>query len=334
MLAAPIAAPSLIKSDQPSPPASVEDDAPALAARLQPLYTQFLMDLDLKPTFKNHESEKLVEEVLKQAETTGVPFPANSHSYQSLMVGYAYADNCLPYYDLEVKVFVAIYTWLATICDDAERLDTIEDVALCQNRYTSGIEQPTTLLRAFAKQLQVAYHLYHPLVANLIFDSSLNLLTSTTLVAREGIKEKGYRPSKGGNCFPWYIRERDGVGKAYAWFTFPKKQFPNLDIPIEAIKDMTRFIAYVNNVLSFYKEILGGETSNYINSTASYERIDSNAALHKTAQDSVDCARRIQSVLAGKGKYEEAWRLHASGYLRMHLQRTLQALGGGSWEQS
>ncbi|RGP64952.1 longiborneol synthase [Fusarium sporotrichioides] len=315
-----IAAPSLIKSDQPSPLLD-GGDPPALAAHLQPLYTKFVADLDLKPEFKTYNSEKLLEEVLKHAEATGVPYPPNSHSYQSLMVGYAYVDNCLLYHDLEVKVFVAIYTWLATICDDAERLDIVADVEMFQQRYVHGIDQPTTLLRAFASQLQLAYDLYHPLVANLIINSSLNLLTSTALVAREGIKQKCYHPSKGGNYFPWYIRERDGVGEAYAWFTFPKTQFPNLDIPIEAIEDMTRFIAYVNDVLSFYKETLGGETNNYINTTAAYEGIDSTATLHKTSQDAVNCARRIESVLAGKGKYEEAWRLHASGYIQMHNMR-------------
>lgn len=106
------------------------------------------------------------------------------------------------------------------------------------------------LTQAFAKILQRAYDLYDPLVANLIVNGSFNLLTSTALVAREGIKDKQFNPSKGGNYFPWYIRERDGVGEAYAWFTFPKRQFPNLDIPIEAIEDMTRFIAFVNDVLS------------------------------------------------------------------------------------
>ncbi|RGP78366.1 longiborneol synthase [Fusarium longipes] len=314
--------------DRLSPPLSDGGDSPTLADRLRPIYIKFFRDLDLKPDFERFESDKLKEEVLRQAKATGVPFPHNSHSYQSLMVGYSYADNCLPYHDLEVKVFVAIYTWLATLCDDAERLNIVEDVELFQQRYLTGEEQPTTLTRAFAKQLKLAYKLYHPLVANLILNSSFNLLTSTALVAREGIKQKRYNPSKGGNYFAWYIRERDGVGEGYAWFTFPKRQFDNLDIPIEAIEDMTRFIAYVNDVLSFYKETLEGDDSNYINATAAYDETDAIATLDKTARDAIDCARRIESVLAGKGEYERAWRLHASGYLEMHVMRARYRL----WE--
>ncbi|KAJ4267559.1 Longiborneol synthase clm1 [Fusarium torreyae] len=322
------ATPNLNENGQLSPPGSDGGDPPSLAARLRPLYTKFFRDLDLKPAFKRFESERLMEEVLAHASKTGVPCPPNTYSYQSLMVGYTYADNCLPYHDLEVKVFVAIYTWLATLCDNAERLDIVADVQMFQQRYIKGDDQPTILLRAFASQLQLAYELYHPLVANLIINSSFNLLTSTALVAREGIKEKRYNPSKGGNYFPWYIRERDGVGEAYAWFTFPKRQFPNLDVPIEAIEDMTRFIAFANDVLSFYKETLEGETSNYINTTAAYDETDAITTLYKTSQDAVNCARRIESILAGKGEYEQAWRLHAAGYIQMHIMRARYRL----WE--
>ncbi|KAF5676907.1 longiborneol synthase [Fusarium heterosporum] len=312
---------SAVDAGRLSPPVSDGEDLPTLAARLRPLYTKFFKDLDLKPAFERYESGRLMEEVLAYAKTTGVPCPPNSYSYQSLLVGYTYADNCLPYHDLEVKVFVAIYTWLATLCDNAERLNIVNDVEMFQSRYLTGKEQPTILTQAFAKELRRAYELYHPLVANLIVNSSFNLLTSTALVAREGIKDKRYHPSKGGNYFPWYIRERDGVGEAYAWFTFPKRQFPNLDVPIEAIEDMTRFIAYANDVLSFYKETLEGETSNYINTTAAYDGTDSIVTLRKTAQDAIDNARRIESVLKGKDEYERAWRLHAAGYIQMHVMR-------------
>ncbi|KAK9420885.1 putative Longiborneol synthase [Seiridium unicorne] len=304
-----------------SPPGSDSGDAPDLATTLRPLYTQFFKDLELTQPFERFESEKLMEAVLEFARGTGVPHPPNSHSYQSLMVGYSYADNCLPYHDLEVKVFVAIYTWLATLCDDAERVGTVPDVELFQQRWMMGEKQPSIVLQAFADQLRLSYKLYHPLVANLIVVASFNLMTSTALVAREGIKNKTLCPSPGGQGFSWYIRERDGVGEGYAWFTFSKSQFPDLDVPIEAIDDMSRFIAFANDVLSFYKETLAGEVDNYISTKAAYSGGNYLTALKETAKDAIDCARRIESVLAGKGEYERAWRLHATGYIQMHVMR-------------
>lgn len=63
-----------------------------LATNLRPLYTQFFEDLNLTQPFERFESEKLMYAVLESAQSTGVPFDTNSHSYQSLMVGYSYAD--------------------------------------------------------------------------------------------------------------------------------------------------------------------------------------------------------------------------------------------------
>ncbi|KAF3015269.1 terpene cyclase [Neopestalotiopsis sp. 37M] len=297
-----------------SPPGSDAESSPDLAITLQPLYTRFFQDLQLTQPFERFESDKLMDAVLEFARETGVPHPPNSHSYQSLM-------NCLPYHDLEVKVYVAIYTWLATLCDDAELVDTVQDIALFQQRWMLDEKQPSIVLQAFSDQLRLTYKLYHPLVANLIVVASFNLMTSTALVAREGIKNKTKCPSPGGQNFSWYIRERDGVGEAYAWFTFSKSQFPDLDIPIEAIDDMARFIALANDVLSFYKEMLAGEVDNYISTKAAYSGSGYVTALKETAKDAIDCARRIESVLSGKGEYERAWRLHATGYIQMHVMR-------------
>ncbi|KAI0482206.1 isoprenoid synthase domain-containing protein [Xylariaceae sp. FL0804] len=301
-----------------TPPTSEPGDHVALAARLRPLYNQFFEDLRLQP-FERSESEKLKGAIFQCAKETGVPYPPNSHSYSALMVGYSYADYCFPYHALEVKVFVAIYTWLATLCDDAERVGTIPDVELFQQRWILGEPQPTIILQTWAEQLKVACKLYHPLIVNLIVTASFNLLTSTALVARNGIKDKTTSPSKGGGAFAWYIREKDDDGEAYALFTFPKAQYPELDIPIEAIDDMGRFIAFANDVLSFYKETLAGEVNNYIRSEAAYGDGDIFTTLKETAQGAIDCERRIASVLAGKGEYEEAWRLHAAGYIQMHV---------------
>lgn len=185
-----------------------------LAASLRPIYVQLISDLNLPP-LERFESEKLMAAVLEAAAATGVPHPPHSHSYESLLVGYSYADvscpsqrdrdilrilkrqpsslqtgpqNCYPYHPLDVKVYVAIYTWLATLCDDAERVGIVEDVALFQEHWVKGEPQPTILLRAFAEQIRLSYEYWHPLVANLIVDASFALLTATALGARNGSK--------------------------------------------------------------------------------------------------------------------------------------------------
>ncbi|KAB8218565.1 hypothetical protein BDV33DRAFT_175253 [Aspergillus novoparasiticus] len=103
-------------------------------------------------------------------------------------------------------------------------------------------------LQSLANYLRLAYKYYDPLVGNLIFTSFFNLLTSTALAAREEVKAITISPSQGGQGFPWYIREKDGAGEAFTWFTFPKSHCPKLDVPIEATLDMTRFLCLVNDI--------------------------------------------------------------------------------------
>ena len=70
--------------------------------------------------------------------------PYCAYFYRSFRITSSHrSQNCLPYLDIEVKVFVAIYTWLATLCDDAERVGAVADVEMFQQRYMLGEEQPT-----------------------------------------------------------------------------------------------------------------------------------------------------------------------------------------------
>ena len=73
--------------------------------------------------------------------------------------------------------------------------------------------------------------------------------------------------------------------------------------------------------IRFYKETLINETDNYVYATSMYNGTDTFSTLRETAQDAIDCIRRTENVLSGKGEYERAWKLHAAGYIQMHLVR-------------
>lgn len=81
-----------IKGKAPVSPPSSEGGLDDLATTLRPIYEKFLVDLRLTQPMERFESEKLMKAVLEYAEGTGVPCPPNSHSYESLLVGYSYAD--------------------------------------------------------------------------------------------------------------------------------------------------------------------------------------------------------------------------------------------------
>lgn len=58
------------------------------------------------------------------------------------------------------------------------------------------------------------------------------------------------KPSKGGNSWPWYLRNKDGIGDTYAYFTFCKSECPDISRFLEAVPDMSMYIALTNDILS------------------------------------------------------------------------------------
>ncbi|KAF5620071.1 longiborneol synthase [Fusarium sp. NRRL 52700] len=61
---------------------------------------------------------------------------------------------------------------------------------------------------------------WDPLIANFIVTASLNFLNSNALEARSEFHQ--IERTKAGRSWAWFLREKDSVGEAYAWFTFPR----------------------------------------------------------------------------------------------------------------
>ncbi|KAK6992657.1 terpenoid synthase [Favolaschia claudopus] len=66
--------------------------------------------------------------------------------------------------------------------------------------------------------------------------------------------------------FPHYLRSKSGIAEAYAAGVFKadKEQYLPLTKYIKVIPDLTFYIEVINDVLSFYKEEIAGETYNLI----------------------------------------------------------------------
>ncbi|QGI86738.1 hypothetical protein CEK25_013467 [Fusarium fujikuroi] len=103
---------------------------------------------------------------------------------------------------------------------------------------------------------------WDPLIANFIVTASLNFLNSNALEARDEFHT--IELTKADRSWAWFLREKDGVGEAYAWFTFPKALCPDISLFLEVVPDLSIWIGLTNDVLSFYKEEMAGETHDYI----------------------------------------------------------------------
>jgi hypothetical protein len=95
--------------------------------------------------------------------------------------------------------------------------------------------------------LEVHSH-WSSIAANLIISSSLNFITSTIIENRRLVKKE--MQVKSGRAWAYYRRNLDGLGDAFAIFTFPSALYPDVENYVQAIPDMARYIVHANDIIS------------------------------------------------------------------------------------
>ncbi|KAK6857667.1 hypothetical protein PG995_006494 [Apiospora arundinis] len=251
----------------------------------------------------------------EQAKEVGIPYPEGSQSWYSFKIGVYYAHVCYPRHPLEVRIYTGIYTWLAVLVDDGAKKDPREWSGFVA-RFPS-IPQPSPVAQAWASYIQRSYEYYDHWAASFIVTSSLNFVNASALANAE---LPHYVPTVGAKSWPYYLRDKDGLSEAYALLTFPRALYPHIACYMEALPDMIMYISFVNDIMSFYKEEIADEKSNYMHNRAFAENTDVHSVFKAVVSETIAAHRRIVLVLGGDGKekYAQAWLDHANGSVAMH----------------
>lgn len=77
--------------------------------------------------------------------------------------------------------------------------------------------------------------------------------------------------------------------------------------------------------LSFYKEELAGETSNYVHLRAAAEQTSPWEVLHDLTEEVLDTARRIEEITANDPELYALW----ERYLQVSIRTVLYVTAGG-----
>ncbi|KAK6064003.1 hypothetical protein SCUP234_12609 [Seiridium cupressi] len=281
---------------------------------LKPLIKQLDKELGYEGATSGDDLEGLLRGMHEQAAYVGIPYPEGTRSYYSFKVGVYYAHLCYPNHPLDVRIYTGIFTWLAVLVDDEANKNPEEWQGFIY-KFQSGVLQPSILARAWADYLRLSYKFYSPIVANFIVTSALNFINANVL---EGFELPKMTRTLGGDSWPYYLRDKDGISEAYVLLTFPKELYPDVSCYMEAIADMNKYISFTNDILSFYKEERAGEKHNYVHNRAFYEGRNVYAVFRDMINENVAAHRRIQLVLKDKEPYAKAWLEHAMGFVSMH----------------
>ncbi|KAI0409380.1 isoprenoid synthase domain-containing protein [Xylaria palmicola] len=289
-----------------------------LSYKLRPVLVQLEKTLGYTGAKVGSDYGAFLEAMYLQADGMRIPYPEGSHAWHSLQAGANYAYFCYRALPLEVRIFGGIYTWLAILVDDLSNRDP-EEWHQFVPRFFAGARQHGAVAQAWDGWLRTAYQHYPPTAANFIVTASLNF---TNACALEGSAVAKMTRTAGGQNWAYYIRDKTGVAEAYAWMTFPRSICPEPSLYVEAIEDMNRYLCYVNDVYSFYKEELAAETDTYMHLRASYEGVGAFEMLKQVVKEVEDIDRRIALVLEGKTLYAQLWKDQALGYLSFHKTST------------
>jgi len=124
--------------------------------------------------------------------------------------------------------------------------------------------------------------------------------------------------SNAAHSWPYYFREKIGCSEAYAFMLFPTTSNLDISVYIQFVNDIAFFINLSNDVLSFYKEFLAGETNNYVSNRAHVTGKSLSDTLQDTVNDTLAAYARITKGFESTDA-SIAWRRFVHGSLDFHF---------------
>ncbi|KAF8688291.1 hypothetical protein AX14_003450 [Amanita brunnescens Koide BX004] len=213
--------------------------------------------------------------------------------------------------DLTIRAFATAYIALFLPIDDyfADKPGPISEF---NSRLIQGIEQEHPLLEAYARLLRELPKHWDPVMADMMRQSAMTFLTSLVV-------ERQLEDAKLPNVsdLARSIRTMTGTSLIHIMFAFPSGVPPQ--IYLAALPPMISFTEHTNDVLSFFKEELAGETLNYISLRAKINKTSKLEELKNVVNDCLNALQQIKQLEQDFpdvcGPLAPCW----PGYLRFHL---------------
>ena len=160
---------------------------------------------------------------------------------------------------------------------------------------------------------------FDPLVANMIVVACYDFING---IGIELLTKDDQLDPQAPN-FPDWLRFKTGLSPMYALLALARASDPKLPTGgfekfIQAIPDVIVFTNIVNDVISFYKELLAGEKGNYIDMRAQKEGIDVVVALRTLADEGICVRQRVLGALADEPEYRANFDAYAKGITHFH----------------
>ncbi|KAM5542954.1 hypothetical protein V8D89_003338 [Ganoderma adspersum] len=220
-----------------------------------------------------------------------------------------------PHTSPEHQRYIALYTACMTYADDLGSRH-VEALAQFSRRFATGQKQLSPPLEFLADLLRKSYDLWPEVGADTIISSTLIAITAMHVECTAG--NVAVIPKA--TWWPNYFRTRTGFSLPYAHFSFVKGWRSTTDSYMQLLPYLEFFLNSSNDVLSFYKEELSGETANYVHIRATTDEMTPVETLRLLADETLACEEKIRVFIGEDHELMAIWRSLEQGFLAFHMK--------------
>ncbi|KZT66299.1 terpenoid synthase [Daedalea quercina L-15889] len=223
--------------------------------------------------------------------------------------------------DPEARLRIVLFSTLVIALDDPKIFDAsgCRDFhrRLCCGQFHRAGELRGDVLARLMEVLSGMWKSYPGFSAGTVFSAVLQFINGCMLERMDGICCRAVHPP---DALPFitYRRAMSGLADAFSYFIWTKAGSSDIASYIQAIPDISSFQNHANDILSFYKEELAGETGNYVSDRAKACGKTREETLQEIVDETVLLVARIRRGL-GDGPVRDAWESFARGWLAFHV---------------
>ncbi|KAH9932678.1 terpenoid synthase [Epithele typhae] len=218
----------------------------------------------------------------------------------------SYAETAYAHLAPAHRHYVALYTACVLYAEDLGARDPAA-VAHFARRLIAGAPQLSPVFDRLAALLRGAHALWTDAGADAIIASTLDALSATALEHAAGARG-GMAVAPDATRWPYYLRTRAGGGPQYTHFMFMRGWRESPESYLQILP------------LSFYKEELVGERTNYVHLRAAAEQITPMEVLQRLTAEVLDTAERIERVVGDDLELRDLWHQYKQTYLEFTIR--------------
>ncbi|KAG2347458.1 terpenoid synthase [Suillus weaverae] len=229
-------------------------------------------------------------------------------------VGVALMSNAYDHLqDRATKMWICLFTVVATCIDDMMiKAEDLVHVYRFNERFTNFQPHEHPVMNAFDGLMREVPCHYSAPVSNLIVASALNFMSSILLDSEtQDMPISPQAPS-----YPEYSRLLSGLSDTYGFCIFPST-LPLREY-VQCMPDLTIVINHTNDILSYYKEELEGDSVNYLSLIAASRSLTKQDALRELIEKTVQAYHNVIEFLRPRPKAYDAFVAFFDGYIKFH----------------